>query len=323
MDTPIIFAHLLDGVGGSRALTEQQVAQVSERREPLWVHLWFEHPDTPQLLSQLLPDVEQGVIQTFLQGESRPRVIKVGDGALINLRGANLNKDASPEDMVAARLWVDETRIITLRRRKLMAIVDIDSALREGVGPKNSGEFVSLLSQNLIERLEPSQSNLSELIDDVEENLVLSADRDMRESMVQVRQQAIMFRRYMSPQRDALRALIDSNYSWLQNDHKLMLRASLDHLMRFIEDLETVRERAQVVKDELSHLVADRLNRNMYVLSIISAVFLPLGFLTGLLGINVGGIPGADYPYAFAIFCGLLLLTVCFQLLLFIRFKWF
>jgi zinc transporter len=42
------------------------------------------------------------------------------------------------------------------------------------------------------------------------------------------------------------------------------------------------------------------MNRNMYVLAIVAGVFLPLGLLTGLLGINVGGIPGADTPWAFA-----------------------
>lgn len=323
MDSPIIYAHLLNAEGGSRAIKADQLQDLNAQEDCFWLHLWFEHAQTPALLAQLLPDVDQAVIHAFLQEESRPRVIKVGDGALINLRGANLNQDASPEDMVAARLWVDNKRVITLRRRKLMAIVDIDQALNAGTGPCSSGDFVATLSRNLIQRLEPSQSNLSELIDEVEEHLELSAERDMRESMVRVRQQAIMFKRYMSPQRDALKALLSSNFSWMLSEHSLMLRDSLDHLIRFIEDLETVRERAQVAKDELSNMVADRLNRNMYVLSIISAVFLPLGFLTGLLGINVGGIPGADNPYAFAIFCGLLLLTVAFQIALLIRFKWF
>ena len=38
-------------------------------------------------------------------------------------------------------------------------------------------------------------------------------------------------------------------------------------------------------------------------LSIAAAVFLPLGFLTGLFGVNVGGMPGVDDPHAFAILC--------------------
>ena len=84
-----------------------------------------------------------------------------------------------------------------------------------------------------------------------------------------------------------------------------------------------MRERAQIVKDELSNALSDEMNRNLYQLSLITAIFLPLGFLTGLLGINVGGIPGAETPTAFWIFCGLLSLLVGMQLAMFRRLRWF
>ena len=55
----------------------------------------------------------------------------------------------------------------------------------------------------------------------------------------------------------------------------------------------------------------------MYILSIISAVFLPLSFLTGLLGINIGGIPGAQNDNAFYIFTTILILIVTAQFMIF------
>lgn len=45
----------------------------------------------------------------------------------------------------------------------------------------------------------------------------------------------------------------------------------------------------------------------MYVLSVVAAIFLPLGFVTGLLGINVGGIPGTEWPWSFTVVCVALL----------------
>ena len=51
-------------------------------------------------------------------------------------------------------------------------------------------------------------------------------------------------------------------------------------------------------------LRSDQMNRRMLVLSIVAAVFLPLGLLTGLLGINVGGMPGAENAWAFWIVTG-------------------
>ncbi len=94
----------------------------------------------------------------------------------------------------------------------------------------------------------------------------------------------------------------------------MRLREVGDHLIRHVEDLDAVRERAAVVQEELGARLGDQLNRRMYLLSMIAAVFLPLGFLTGLLGINVAGIPGADYPWACAIFVALLSAVVAGQI---------
>jgi len=91
--------------------------------------------------------------------------------------------------------------------------------------------------------------------------------------------------------------------------------------MRYVEELDAIRERAQIIKDELANIIVDRLNKNTYVLSVIAAIFLPLGFLTGLLGINVGGIPGVGNPTAFTVFCILLLILVAIQILIFRKFK--
>jgi zinc transporter len=81
--------------------------------------------------------------------------------------------------------------------------------------------------------------------------------------------------------------------------------------------MDAVRERATVTQDELASRLSDQLNRRMYVLSIVAAIFLPLGFLTGLLGINVAGIPGAEYPKAFMVFTVGLFALVLFLVWLF------
>ena len=47
----------------------------------------------------------------------------------------------------------------------------------------------------------------------------------------------------------------------------------------------------------------ERMNQRLFVLAILSAIFLPLSFVTGLFGVNVGGMPGVDSGLAFAILC--------------------
>jgi len=102
----------------------------------------------------------------------------------------------------------------------------------------------------------------------------------------------------------------------------MKLREVSDRLVRHIENIDAVRERAAITQEELINRVSEQLNKRMYVLSVVAAIFLPLGFFTGLLGVNVGGIPGGDNPKAFLVFILLLIVVVIFQVLLFRWKKW-
>ncbi|MDH3527069.1 MAG: hypothetical protein OEM43_06160 [Gammaproteobacteria bacterium] len=104
---------------------------------------------------------------------------------------------------------------------------------------------------------------------------------------------------------------------------RMRIRELTDRMTRFIEDLDEARDRASVTHEELQNRLAELTNRRMYLLTMIAAIFLPLSFLTGLLGINVGGIPGSDFPAAFAIVVVLMVLVGAGQWLFFRWRKWF
>ena len=59
-----------------------------------------------------------------------------------------------------------------------------------------------------------------------------------------------------------------------------------------------------------------------YMLTVVAGIFLPLGFLTGLLGINVGGMPGVDDPRAFWEVVFLCAAVLAGLLILFRRLRW-
>ena len=69
--------------------------------------------------------------------------------------------------------------------------------------------------------------------------------------------------------------------------------------------------------------LAEQTNKRMYILSVVAAIFLPLSFLTGLLGINVGGIPGAESPLGFPVVI-IIMLIIALGLWFFFRWRrWF
>lgn len=320
----ILHAYKIESTGAGAALADDAISSCVKAEDVLsWVHLDVTASESRAWLEKEVSYLDPIILDALLAGETRPRILEFEQGVLLILRGINLNQDAEPEDMISIRLWVDKYRIITLQRRPLKAIEEMRERLEVGKGPKSAGEFITMLTARLFERMEPIFSELDDRLDQVEEQVMDEPDVNERQEITSIRKEAIMFRRYIAPQRDVMTHLRTSEQAWLSQMDKRRLQESLDHVIRYIEDLDTIRERAQVVKDELANALSDKLNKNMYMLSVIAAIFLPLGFLTGLLGINVGGIPGSENVNAFYIFCGILVGIITVQILFFKKLKWF
>lgn len=294
----LIHACRLDGKGGCAEIGWDELSVVAEG-SAVWAHLQFNSERSKKWLRQ-----ESGlsplVAEALLYEETRPRCVAVGDGLLINLRGVNLNPDANPEDMVALRLYVDQYRMISVRRRRLMAVQDIRDRLAEGRGPQDSAGFIVDITSGLMERMGPVISDLDDRVDDLEDRVLTASNASLRGELWQMRRQAIALRRYIAPQREAMARLVTEKISWIEPHVGQRLREIADRITRYVEDLDAARERASIVQDELTTRLTEQMNRNMYVISIIAAIFLPLSLLTGLLGINVAGIPGEKWPWAFA-----------------------
>ena len=318
----ILCAYELDGKGNGIPLIGDEIAKKVKANTLAWVHLDAAHSDTRQWLEDNVSYLDPFILDALLATETRPRITEIKDGMLVILRGVNLNEDADAEDMISIRLWIDEHRIISTRLRKLKAVQDMRDHLENGTGAKNAGDFLSMLSSRLLERMEPVIRELDDRTDQVEENIIENPDIAFRHEIIDIRKMSIILRRYIAPQKDALSRIYTSKLRWIDPSHQRRTHESLDRATRYIEDLDAIRERAAIVKDELANIMADRMNKNMYVLSIIAAIFLPLGFLTGLLGINVGGMPGAESSVAFWIVCLLCVGVGVGLLALFRKLKW-
>lgn len=317
----LVFALELNGKGGARELTLQDIQRTGHA--PRWLHFNAGVPGTAELMYQCAGHIDRATIAAMLDPEARPRMVEIDSQVQLTLRGVNLNDNQHAEDMLAVRLLITADSVVSVRYERLQTVQDIAARLLAGKGPRDIGEIVSLLCSRLLERMDPVLGQLDEDTDNIEERLIDAADADLRKNITDVRKKAILLRRYIAPQREAIGKLRASDASWLSAKDRRSLQESHDRVTRYVEDLDAIRERAQIVKDELVNILSDKLNRNLYVISVVTAIFLPLGFLTGLFGINIGGMPGVDNPMAFWEFAAVLTGLVIVQIILFKVLKWF
>ena len=320
-DDGLIYGYHLTGQGGGQRLHWSDVRAWPQDRGVLWVHLEYSNPLVQQWV---LHDsgLDAVTAEALLAEETRPRSILNGNSLLLTLRGINPHPEADPEDMVAVRLWTDGKRVITTRRRRLQTASELSQAIDKGIGPRDAGEFVESLTDLIVRGMAEVIEDLGDEVDQLEESVLTMESHQLRPKLSELRRNAIGLRRYLAPQRDALSRLFSEKVDWLSEIDRLRLRESADRATRFVEDLDLIRERSVVVQEELLSRLSEKMDRTMYVLSIVAAIFLPLGFLTGLLGINVGGIPGANYDGSFLLFCLILAVLILAQVWLFKYKKW-
>ena len=319
----LLFAVQMDGTGGGRLLHWDDIRTWRRTHGPLWVHVDAGSANVRRWL-----ETESGLtpitIDALLDPEARPRVFHGKSGFIAILRGINLNEGADPEDMVAMRLWSDGDRVISLRHEYLRTPrIVLDELLgEEGKGPSSAPALFEHLIARLIDYIGIAIEEYEQRLEHLETRVEDENIEALRSGLTELRQDLVFVRRYMAPQRSALERMLDFPPIWMTDEQRLLVRESADQFERYLEDLEEFRERALVVKDDVTNLQTDRMNKNMYVLSIVAAVFLPLGFLTGLLGINVGGMPGVDSGDAFWITCGALVIIMIGEVWLFKKLGW-
>ncbi len=317
-DDCFVFGLRLDGEGGGVEISEAP-SGVDEAQH--WLHLDYSIGDAESWL--IGRGVEHMLAESLVRTDTRPRAFKVGDCAVVVLRGVNLNPGADPEDMVSLRMLIEPDRLITVRQRRLLSAQDVRQTLQNGRGPKDVSSLVATLIERLADRV-------ADVVDGIEEQMAVFEDQaevgsaaEVRQAVTALRRQVAVVRRYLAPQRDALENLYRSARGLLNDEDAFAVREQADRITRYVEDLDLVRERALVVQEELLNRIAQEQNARMYVLSVVAAIFLPITFITGLFGMNVAGLPGTEEELSFWAVSGIMAVISLAVVALFWIKRWF
>ena len=301
--TDAIISCQLDGKGGLIPIAEDEVIHCER---PCWLHLNYTHRQSAEWLQSTaqIPDA----VRDALAGDSmRPRVSRLGDGFMIVLRSVNHNSDARPDQLVAMRVFINDKLIVSTRRRKVYAVDEVLTDLQNGNGPIDCGSWLVDVCDALTDHTSEFIEELHDKIIEMEDAL-LDQRMPARGELGLLRKQLIVMRRYMAPQRDVYARLASEKLGWMDDSERRRMQEIADRLGRGLDDLDAGVARTAILADEVASQMAESMNRRTYTMSLMAMIFLPATFLTGLFGVNLGGIPGGEWRYGFTIFCLLLVI---------------
>jgi len=291
----LVAAQALDGIGTARFVGWTEVRAWRPGSGELWAHLDRKGPQSQHWLEQE-SGLEDVVISALLADDTRPSVIPLSHGLLINLRGVNLNPGAEPEDMVWVQMWLEVGRVITSRHRHVAAVEDVRHTLADPNlrGPRNAGDVVVRLADKLLDRLGPVIEELEDQMADIDQRSAAGDHKQTRVELRDVRRRTMRLRRWVGPQRDVIARLAADQSPLFDEGQRLRLRSETDRVTRYVEDLDDLHERASAVHDVISQQLSEDMNRTMYLLSVVAAIVLPLALLTELVSLDLPGIPGTE-----------------------------
>lgn len=317
------FACVLDGRGGCYDLSWPDVAEWTPDQGVLWIHLERDDEHAQKWIREQA-GIDPVIAEGLLAEETRPRVDDYDDALLVILRGVNRGDEHRILDLVPIHLWIDANRVISLRDRDhfLTSLRRIREALVAGRGPKTAGGVFTRITAKLVQHLEPVVLELEDDIDQLDKTLFEIKSDECRRALGAIRRESIELRRFLAPQREALFRLQIEDATWLSKRDKIRLREGTDRLLRYLENLDSIRDRATILHEDLAAQTAEQQARASNRLTTIAALLLPPSLVAGMLGSNLEGIPFHDHPWAFAIAALIIVALFPLEIWLLRRLKW-
>ncbi|MFZ1415583.1 MAG: CorA family divalent cation transporter [Defluviicoccus sp.] len=197
-----------------------------------------------------------------------------------------------PERFGFLSVYVDQHCLISGRRHPLSAVGHLHNDLSAGLPINSTPVLFNRLFSHLVATRAKAVAEFAAAIDDAEDRVFAGEYRDVR--LGQHRRGMARLRRQMIADRHAFADFFTHPPAWWPKSATKDLRRIAGNLTSNVQDLELAADRARLVSEEINSRQVERTNRNLYFVSMAAAVFLPMTVISGMFGMNVGGLPWVE-----------------------------
>jgi magnesium transporter len=256
-------------------------------------------------------NLHQMLVEDVVNVPQRPKIEHYQDQLLILGKNYLLTVQEEPE----------EDCFHGVRQR-----IEID----RGIIRKQGADYLAYcLLDAIVDGFFPVLEYYGELIEELEEEVMTKPDRSTLERIYKIRRELLTVRRAIWPQRDAINSLIRDGSDLISSEVQVYLRDCYDHTVQVMDMVETYRELATGLMDVYLSAVSNKMNEIMKLLTVVSAIFIPLTFIAGVYGMNFNreksplNMPELDWYWGYPACIGLMLATAGGLVFFFWKRGWF
>ena len=282
-------------------------AEPGEDVGPAWVDVDLDQPEAEQWLAKRL-DLSTATHAILAESSISSRRVKVDEGVAMRICYTGEREEGvGDESAVRLGLVVMGDQLLSVRRGAIVEIDEVWGRLAKGdVEISHGWSALAMLLVRIADRVESKLDDLGTTLDDLEEAIFESGGDLQIEKLGQTRRRLIRDRRNISALGRAIDEIAEDHSGADHEEGREELALAAQAMTRHERTVAFHLERSNLLHDQVQSQLSDRMNNATLRLGVVATVFLPLGFLTGLLGINVAGIPGSHDPWAFWLVCLLL-----------------
>ena len=295
----LICGYIVDARGDMRPVdwTEMDAA-LGEDGGLVWLH--FNQADVrTRHWIETCSRIPSGAKTLLLGTDSHMRIEATGSGLAGVVGDLHHGFVEQSDEFDVLRLYLDSHCLISTRRKPLLAIDKLRQALGEGLKVDRPIGLLTQFLHHVTDTLGDLILGLAGDVDDMEDRILDDQPGQCGPQLGRTRRIAARLRRHMVPQQHALLGLLTRLPPWVEEREATALRSAIERLTVLGHDLDLVQERARLLQEQASARLAEATNRNLYALSIVTTMFLPMTLVTGVFGMNLGGMPGVQDGWGF------------------------
>jgi zinc transporter len=315
----LLFAYQINREGVAKKVAWEEL----EKETPSHIVLTWIHLDREKASAWLKKKnyFNELVLGSLLSARTRPRMIKTHSQETILILRALHDSESAEEDLVSLRLLIRDKQLITLSRYPIGALEQTRLQVEKGSEIVSVADCLSALCQNIHDELEREIEALNLSLYEIE-SIYENHQKVNLDQLNLIQRRSHYLKRYLSPQKILFGGLSHIQLPWVKEHGSYLWHEIENTLTHLIEDLDQIQLQSRTIQEAISNKIDHKIAQSMYIMSIFSAFFLPLTLFTGLLGMNVDGIPRHDTPHAFWWACTTTAGIALIQYLFFKRKKW-
>ncbi len=296
-------ARLLRISPDGSATTVSDIRQVFDDK-PGW--LWLDVPVTEvDLVVELSDRFEWDRIEMEDVFDDRPigKVVDVGSHLFTVFQSVTLI--GGRVDTTEVDAFLSERLLVTIRHGTVVGIDDLWEQAGRNHGFREGGpdRMLARLAAAIVVPLLPLVSLLEERVEAVEEN-AMGRSREVIGQVQALRSDVARLRRFVAPQRDVMQTLSREGSRLVGFRARRRFADVNEQLFRVVESLDAARLLLGAALEIYRSAVAEEMNAVMKVLTVFSAVMLPLTLLAGIWGMNFENMPELQWRWGYPMAVG-------------------